>query len=524
MKLLKFTAPVLLVFFLTMSCKTGKEQKEGFIGIHKDVLADKIKGAWAMQTIGVTYGGPVEFHYKNMMIPDSVQLEWSDTMMYHWMTKIPGLYDDIYMDLTFVDVFQKEGLNAPVNSFANAYAHADYFLWHANQQGRYNILNGIMPPASGSWLNNPHADDIDFQIESDFAGIMNPGMPESAIGVCNKIGHIMNSGDGYYGGVFISSLYSYAFILNNIKEIVNKALSAIPPQSNYYKCISDAVQFYEKYPNDWKSAWTELQQRWGAEIGCPDGAGSDFDIDAKLNSAYVVLGLLYGNGDVQKTMEIAARCGQDADCNPSSAAGVLGAMIGYKAIPPKWSAGLPSIEDLDFKYTTVSLNDVYRISLDHAMKMIVMNGGDTTGNEVQIKLQQPETVPLEVNFPDYKLAETVDINKKIDSKTRSKLYEASFDGIGFVLRGEPGNSDFDKSYSLLSPEETHNDFVLQVKCTIDNNGPFTVDLPLNFLKRNTEIVCYKYELAPGKHHIKIEPLNLEAPVNLKLWNMLVYTK
>ena len=33
---------------------------------------------------------------------------------------------------------------------------------------------------------------------------------------------------------------------------------------------------------------------------------SDFNIDAKINAAWVVLGLLYGDGDFGKTMEIAA--------------------------------------------------------------------------------------------------------------------------------------------------------------------------------------------------------------------------
>ena len=49
------------------------------------------------------------------------------------MVNNPGLYDDLYMDLTFVDVFEKYGLDAPVEYFANAYARAGYMLWHANQ-------------------------------------------------------------------------------------------------------------------------------------------------------------------------------------------------------------------------------------------------------------------------------------------------------------------------------------------------------------------------------------------------------
>lgn len=93
-----------------------------------------------------------------------------------------GLYDDIYMDLTFVDVFDKYGFDVPVDSLANAFAYAGYKLWHANQAARYNILNGIPAPASGHWKNNPHADDIDFQIEADFAGADGSGHGQFGLG------------------------------------------------------------------------------------------------------------------------------------------------------------------------------------------------------------------------------------------------------------------------------------------------------------------------------------------------------
>jgi len=131
------------------------------ITLPKEKLADKIKGGWAGQTIGVTYGGPVEFRFNGTFIGDGQKLDWYDGYLKKNMVENPGLYDDLYMDLTFVEVMEKYGMDAPLDSFANAYAKAGYMLWHANQAGRYNILNGIKAPASGHWQNNPHADDID---------------------------------------------------------------------------------------------------------------------------------------------------------------------------------------------------------------------------------------------------------------------------------------------------------------------------------------------------------------------------
>ncbi len=86
--------------------------------ISKDSLLDKIKGGWAGQAIGCTYGGPTEFKYCGTMIQDYVPIEWYDGYIKWWYDNVPGLYDDVYMDLTFVDVFDRLGLDAPADSFA----------------------------------------------------------------------------------------------------------------------------------------------------------------------------------------------------------------------------------------------------------------------------------------------------------------------------------------------------------------------------------------------------------------------
>src|SRR3982750_1110907 len=252
------------------------------ITISNKVLKDKIKGGWAGQTIGVTFGGPYEFRYNGTFIQDYQPLHWSDTYVKDNMTNNPGLYDDLYMDLTFVDVFEKYGLNAPVDSFANAFANAEYMLWHANQAARYNILNGIKAPQSGYWMNNPHADDIDYQIESDYAGLMSPAMPNNASEISEKIGHIMNYGDGWYGGVFIGAMYSLAFTSSDIPYIIKSALKTVPQQSNFYKCISDVIRWHDQYPNDWHRTWYELQNKWSSDVACGEGVFAPFNIDAKI--------------------------------------------------------------------------------------------------------------------------------------------------------------------------------------------------------------------------------------------------
>jgi hypothetical protein len=483
---------------------TGPAIGENFT-ISKDALKDKIKGGWAGQTVGVTFGGPTEFRFCGTMIQDYTPIVWYDGYLKNTMEHNAGLYDDVYMDLTFVDVFEKHGLDAPVEEFANAYANAGYMLWHANQAGRYNILHGIAAPKSGHWLNNPHADCIDYQIESDFAGLMSPGMPNTASAFSDKIGHIMNYGDGWYGGIYVGAMYTLAFTSNDIQYVVSEALKTVPAQSRFYQVISDVIQWHKEYPNDWKRTWFEIEKKWTSDIGCPDGVFVPFNIDATVNAAYVVLGLLYGNGDFTKTMDISTRAGQDSDCNPSSAGGILGAVIGYSNIPAYWKMGLTEAEPIDFKYTTMSLNDVYDISYKHALKVIEKNGGKTEGNTVTIKVQQPKAVKFEQSFEGHYPTE-----KKAVGKVLTDEYRFDFDGIGFVVLGESARWDSKSTYSG------------KAELYIDNKLVETIDLPASYTTRRYEL-AWKYQLPKQKHDVRLKLLNADEKNPVRINSIIVYS-
>src|SRR4249919_858974 len=74
------------------------------VTVTRATLKDKIMGGWAGQTIGVTFGGPYEFRYQGTFIGDYQSLLWYDGYLKKTMINNPGLYDDLYMDLSFVDV------------------------------------------------------------------------------------------------------------------------------------------------------------------------------------------------------------------------------------------------------------------------------------------------------------------------------------------------------------------------------------------------------------------------------------
>jgi hypothetical protein len=372
-----------LACFLSPSSQGAEKRR-----ISRAELLDKIRGGWAGQMIGVSYGAPTEFR-SNAKILEG-ELNWSPERVDNSLDQ-----DDLYVEMTFAKVMDDIGLKAKCVDYGNAFRDSKYNLWHANAGARRALGQGIKAPWSGHPKYNFHANDIDFQIEADFIGIMCPGLPRESNKYCDRVGRVMNYGDGLYGGMFVCGMYSVAFFENDPRRVVEAGLACIPGKSEYALLIQDLLRWSARYPNDWRRVWQLVEEKWDKNDPCPDGALQAFNIDAKLNGAYIAFGLLFGGRDFVKTMEISTRCGQDSDCNPSSAAGVLGVMLGYDSIPDNCKGGIAALADKKFAFTEYSFNDIVRSTETRALKVIAANGGKVTDSEVIIRLQRPKAPKLE---------------------------------------------------------------------------------------------------------------------------------
>ena len=417
-----------------------------------DALKDKVRGGWAGQMIGVSYGFPTEFSYREKIIPEDELPEWRPEMVREALQQ-----DDLYVELTFAQVLDEVGLRASSEDFGALFRDAKYPLWHANLSARRALRRGVSAKLSGTPRYNLHANDIDFQIEADFIGLMSPGMPQASNDLSLRVGRVMNYGDGIYGGMFISAMYAEAFFNQRPEHIVEAGLAVLPAESNYARLIKDVLTWWRTEPDDWQSVWRKIHAKWNQGEMCPEGVLQPFNIDAKMNGAFVVLGLLFGKGDFEKTMIIATRAGQDSDCNPSNALGVLGVMLGYDNIPEEFTSGIEDIADNKFLYTDFSFNEIVESTLLRAIALTKVNGGYVKHKRLHIRKQQPQratlqqwdevgTVKEQVLFNDERWqwkgdwqARTLKIwryqhNSKF-SKSRGAEASINFEGTGAVITG-----------------------------------------------------------------------------------------
>jgi len=389
---------------------------------------DKMKAGWLGQMAGVGWGAPTEFRYQGVIMPLDKMPKWEPQLVNQFRQ------DDIYVEMTFLRTLELHGLDVSIRQAGIDFANSGYPLWHANRAGRDNLRAGIAPPDSGHPKYNQHADDIDYQIEADYAGLIAPGMPNVVIQLGETFGRLMNYGDGLYGGQFVGGMYAAAFLESDRVKIVEAGLRCIPRKSQYHECISDVLRWYQKYPFEWTRTWQLVNEKYQLNpqyrrFSC-SGAGNEFNIDAKINGAYIVMGLLYGDGDPNDTIVIATRCGQDSDCNPSSAAGILFATIGFEKLPDRFKTALDPTGK--FSHTPYDFPTLINVSEKLARDALVNCGGkivaDEQGKEYfVIPRRQPHPTPLEQCWDPKPASEsryTVEEMTKITAESGKDLSKA----------------------------------------------------------------------------------------------------
>ena len=348
-------------------CLTAAAAFAGERRLSLETYRDRMKGAWIGQIAGVCFGAPTEFKWRDAIIPEAELPKWRPE-------KINDAFgqDDLYVEMTFLRTLEEHGLDVSVRQAGIDFANSEYALWCANRAGRNNLRRGIAPPASSHPACNPCPNDIDYQIEADYAGIIAPGCPQEVIRLGNVFGRLMNYGDGVWAGQFVGALYAEAFFTADIDALLDAGLAAIPAESDYARMVRDVRAWRREFPNDWTKTWGKVCDAYSLRRNkaLKDSNG---DIDVRLNGAAVVIGLVYGGGDLDRTIEISTRCGWDSDCNPSSAAGVLGCAMGFGRLGAKYVSKIDNKRK--FCYTAYDLPGLYAVSEKLARAIVARSGG-----------------------------------------------------------------------------------------------------------------------------------------------------
>ena len=319
------------------------------IKLNREELRDKIYACWLGKNIGGTIGAPYEG-----------QRNTNDCKGFSTEPGKPLPNDDLDLQLVWLKAMYEVGPYS-INSDILGEYWSEYIVPYWSEYGncKSNMRRGLMPPISGQyeniWKNSNGA-----WIRTEIWATMFPCDLEKAIYCAFEDASVDHGvGDGTYAAVFVAAMESAAFAVNDIRELIKIGLSNIPQDCRFARFINAAVECYDS-----GMTWLEARNK------LTDMALADPELgwfQAPANVGYVIIALLYGEGDFKKTVLTACNCGDDTDCTCATAASILGIMNGTSVIPEDWKKYIG--DDI----TTVSVNvaavDTYRGLLGGAYKL-----------------------------------------------------------------------------------------------------------------------------------------------------------
>ncbi|HVX44534.1 MAG TPA: ADP-ribosylglycohydrolase family protein [Mycobacteriales bacterium] len=182
------------------------------------------------------------------------------------------------------------------------------------------LQNGIAAPRSGSMQLNGQvvAEQIGAQIFIDGWAMVAPGRPQLAAELARRAGSVSHDGEAVFAAQALAAMEAQAFVESDIDALLDAGLAQIPADSLITRMVADIRGWHAKEPD-----WREARALLAADYGYDKYGGNCHVIP---NHGLIVLALLYGAGDFDRSLMIVNTCGWDTDCN----SGNLGALLGIR--------------------------------------------------------------------------------------------------------------------------------------------------------------------------------------------------
>lgn len=282
----------------------------------REELLDKIYGCWVGKNIGGTIGTPYEGKQELLDVKGFVTEPGK-----------PLANDDLDLQLVWLRAMEERGIKG-----VNAQVLGEYWLdfitphWNEYGTGKGNLRGGLPAPLSGA-VDNAWQHSNGAWIRSEIWACALPGNPDlaSRYGYYDAcVDHGM--GEGTYAAIFTTAIESAAFVESDLRKLIAIGLERVPADSLLAQCVNIVIDA-QKEGLDWVAARQRVLDFSLPKLGW---------FQAPANVAFVVLGLLYGEGDFKRSMILATNCGDDTDCTAATVGALFGILKGASGLPADW--------------------------------------------------------------------------------------------------------------------------------------------------------------------------------------------
>lgn len=284
--------------------------------INRQWYEDKVRACWIGKNIGGTMGAPFECK------PEMQNISGFSTPKGE-----PLPNDDLDLQTLWLKAVEERGIiNVNTRLLSEYWVRFVPAPWNEYSICKANLRAGILPPLSGEYDNGKWKTSNGAWIRTEIWACLFPGFPNLAVRYAYRDAAVDHGiSEGTYAAMFVAALESMAFLENDLRKLFDIGLSYIPEDCMVTKSVRLAIKCYDDGV-DFKDARNKIVD-FNSELGMFQAPG---------NVSFVILGLLYGEGDFKKSMINAINCGDDTDCTGATIGSIMAIMGGMKVIPPDW--------------------------------------------------------------------------------------------------------------------------------------------------------------------------------------------
>ncbi len=291
---------------------------------------------------GMRLGAPVENPFWTY---ERLQSYYGDIRGYLREQRYYTADDDVNGPLIFVRALADNAMPETLTSEAVGETWLNYtrrgmgmFWWggedaSTEHRAYMNLRRGVKAPRSGSIGENGKtaAEQIGGQIFADAWGLICPGDPARASALAAAAASVSHDGSGVDGARFMAACIAAAYTASSLDEVLDTGLRFLPEKSDYRRVVETVRAYHRAHPAeaDFRACRAMIAREFSEEA-YPGG------YHIVPNAGICILAMLYGKGELSRSIEISVMCGYDTDCNASNIGTILGVLGGLDGVPERY--------------------------------------------------------------------------------------------------------------------------------------------------------------------------------------------
>jgi ADP-ribosylglycohydrolase len=335
-----------------------------------DTYLDKVLGGW----LGKCIGGAIGDRFEGTK-------SWIDIAPADMFPPQVPPNDDLDLQVLWLKVLEERGPYLTSDDLAEAWRDWCWYPYNEYAVFRRNIRQAIAPPVSGSFGNQFWETGMGCAIRAEIFAYISPGNPLLAIAFANIDGQLDHTEEAISAERMLAGMMADAFFEPDIRKLIDAHVGELSPGSLTQRNVLTALAAYDAGLS-LRDAMERIKLTGGVTEAC----------DARINMPIIVLGLLYGEGDFERSLHATLCCGFDADSTMASVGSLLGQILGAAALPGHLTdlVGDELVVDIKYRRPEMTLTALAR---DTARLGVLMSPlGSITGAPA---FEQPDWRPAD---------------------------------------------------------------------------------------------------------------------------------